>query len=468
MLRSLLTSPADDRFNEIWKETQMLRYIRSVGWGDLFKEAMEKTGGGKMGRYFADKEKGIGPESSNEEVATWVNKEVELMFVKACEVMRKRLEEYEFPGFDFYVNEKSSRIYLQLPLYEDPKSVRKLLRQRGDLWFQNVLMFEDCEQTVRAIDDHARELNPVDPGKLFPEETELTTEEQMSNFKLEHPFYGLFSSAFGNPLDPAHLAMADVEDTTQINELIVAAAEKGLTKDRRLRWMSKMEERNPEKDEIKLICLEETSAGRTHFKATAITKATTKSEKGGDWALQLTFDKETEKEWLAFVRNDPEGTIATVMDKYVLAMRSVKYGIKGKNMTVSRNFTKEEAKVLAAIVRGGKYPTEIRILGESWYNESGLAYDPYASMREPWDQTPMDIFVIGEAISLESGAAIRAVDGTIYFPEGIKEWENQFVGSQVVVSGIELEKRALSSNPKGNVVLVKEAKHLEVRNIKHN
>lgn len=114
--------------------------------------------------------------------------------------------------------------------------------------------------------------------------------------------------------------------------------------------------------------------------------------------------------------------------------------------------------------------TEIRIIGEAFYNESGLMFDPYPEEREEWDER--------EQISLKSGLALRANDGTIYLLEGSEKWNwDMPVGTTLIARGADIEKLAMSKDaikeegdnwtqgatPKGFVAVLKEAMVIESR-----
>lgn len=174
----------------------------------------------------------------------------------------------------------------------------------------------------------------------------------------KQPFLQLFEQ-IGNTYSPV-IGTALYTDTAKINEILRSqAALKLLPADVRFAWDAKpvyMTE-----DEFQLIALKANHLGEPALNGDVITDA--RAEMNANYAgIMMSMNASGTREWARFTQMNIGRPIAIVLDGLVYTYPTVQSEITCGRSSIAGNFTEEEAKDLANVLKSGKMPAPVRIL----------------------------------------------------------------------------------------------------------
>ncbi len=174
----------------------------------------------------------------------------------------------------------------------------------------------------------------------------------------KQPFLQLFEQ-IGNTYSPV-IGTALYTDTAKINEILRSpTALKLLPADVRFAWDAKpvyMTE-----DEFQLIALKANRLGEPALNGDVITDA--RAEMNANYAeIMMSMNASGAREWARFTQMNIGKPIAIVLDGLVYAFPFVQDEITCGRSSIAGNFTEEETKDLANVLKSGKMPAPVRIL----------------------------------------------------------------------------------------------------------
>ena len=214
---------------------------------------------------------------------------------------------------------------------------------------------------LQGIQDTARLKNLLTAhAELAFWETYISNELVPSLIELDKklPFLQMLEQ-IGNTYSPV-IGTALFTDTAKINEILRSpAALKLLPADVRFAWDAKpvyMSE-----DYFQLIALKANRLGEPAMNGDCITDA--RAEMNANYAeIMMSMNASGAREWARFTQRNIGRPIAIVLDGLVYTFPTVQSEITCGRSSIAGNFTEEEAKDLANVLKSGKMPAPVRIL----------------------------------------------------------------------------------------------------------
>ncbi|MEH0155020.1 protein translocase subunit SecDF [Limibacter armeniacum] len=345
---------------------------------DLFFNELDAQAPGKSyAEYFATAaNKGkVSFNSSNTEVKRVIEAEVNDAVDRAFQIVRTRIDQFGVTQPNIQKIQGTSRIQIELPGVDSPERVRKLLQGVAKLEFMEVWTPQEATQ-------HLVRLNDTWVKKHKAEETLAPkTEEKVEEKKGSES--DLFEGAEG---DSATVAEADsakteetavsplfeyakggliysLEDTAKVNEMLRDPQVKELIpSDLEFAWENKGFEAGEGQELIRLYTLKR--GRKSGLTGDAIADARQSFDQNGRPAISMSMNVEGAKKWKRITASNLGNPIAIVLDNRVYSAPTVQSEIGDGRSEITGNFTAEEAKDLANILKAGKLPAPTRIVEE--------------------------------------------------------------------------------------------------------
>lgn len=378
----------------------------------LFADAFEEVdNGARLAAIFNTLElrSKINFNSSNAEVISVIRQEATDAINNSFNVIRTRIDRFGVaqPNIQRVGLESSGRILVELPGVKDRERVRKLLQGTANLEFwetyenseiypyllqaneiirdinsaKEELSEEQATTNETAVAEEVKETAPEkataenDVDELLSEMQgdsaavdSLNTQDRASMEKNFPLFSNLMpnTSRDGSQLIPGPVVgVSNYKDTAQVNEYLKLPQVKAiLPRDVAFKWTVKAFDEAEQY--YQLIAIKVTNRdGRAPLDGDAITDA--RQGYGDSQAtanVSMSMNAEGAKTWARLTKENIGKSIAIVLDGYVYSYPTVNGEITGGQSQISGNFTVEEAKDLANVLKSGKMPAPAHIIQE--------------------------------------------------------------------------------------------------------
>ena len=297
----------------------------------LFFEAYEADGSQLAPLFCSTMRDRIDLDMSDSIVEIIVRDVVEETIDNSINVLRARIEGFSGvqPDIERLGN---NRIKIVLLGIHDQQHVTRLLQSDGGLEFWETYNYNEICDALTQIEEKLAEENE----SLF----QLFVSQGVVGF----PVVG--TAAYG--------------DTAKVN-LLLEKHKRLLPMDTRFCWEIKsIEERG---EHFRLIALKSQRGGRPSLEGDFITDARADYEQNGRAEVLIKMNSAGARKWAHITQENIGRCIAVVLDGKVYTYPLVQDEITGGSCVIARNFTMEEAKDLANILKSGKMPIAARVIG---------------------------------------------------------------------------------------------------------
>ena len=362
---------------------------------------------------------------SNDEVIAILRKEADQAIERTYEVLNSRIDQFGVTQPNIQKLESTGRILIELPGIKDPERAVELVQKTAKLEFWETVNTADVIQNYSKINEYLAKMkkaekekatattdaatppaaeavapaNPEAATPTAPEVTEptnsLALEEKADSGDTnkttlgnqtqqnpdENPLFSILTlnasrDESGRTMMGYGCLLGYVAptDTAKFNEYmripqVAALAPKNV----KLMWGYKaqspfgMSELAPE---VPLYCINSPAKGRAPLEGDVITNAEyEKNPEGGGFMVRMFMNSDGSDKWAKITEaNMPKGqgtpgkAIAIVLDGKVYSAPTVQNKITGGISTITGNFTFEESKALAAVLKSGKLPVPATIV----------------------------------------------------------------------------------------------------------
>ena len=311
------------------------------------------------------------------------------------DVLFKRIASYGVTPHIIWLEDKN-RILLELPGVKEPERVLDLLESNGNLEFWETYNLTDIyrqlveaderlanllastvesnagkKQTLPVSDDKQVEGLPEDDLEALlgsiEEESEDEADISADAYAATHPLFAklqlnMYQEAGGYALVPGPIVgYAMTGDKDQITAYLnMKGVKLVLPKDLFFKWGVKSIDEQGELYE--LYALKRTMREGAVMDGSVITEAKAEPDFSEKYAISLQMNGEGARQWARVTRDNIGKCIAMVVDDKVYSAPNVMSEITGGRSMISGNFTKEEAKDLANMLRAGRMPVPITIV----------------------------------------------------------------------------------------------------------
>ncbi|MDR2511524.1 MAG: protein translocase subunit SecDF [Bacteroidales bacterium] len=369
-----------------------------------FKEEFEKINpNAQLSTIFSThglKDK-ISLKSSNSQVISILRLEVGSAIDNSFNVLRSRIDRFGVVQPNIQkIGGSRGRILVELPGIKEPERVRKLLQGSANLEFWEtydaselngvmsqvnsvlrdiksnaaavdtaaseqlqVVENTDASKTASGVDSLAQALKSADAS----DETQ-TNEKALTEYIKNNPLYALGISERGEK-GPVLGAIAVKDTSAVMGYFNLPQVKRLLPRELSLRWTIKPVTTASDKDKYDrygLIALKVTSRDkRAPLSGDVITDARNDfNQITNESQVSMKMNAEGTSAWARLTKANIGKSIAISLDNYIYSYPTVKTEIPGGSSEISGNFTPEEAKDLANVLKSGKMPAPAHIVQE--------------------------------------------------------------------------------------------------------
>ena len=414
VVRALSNDSQDPIFNAALSQARSEQKNSAEDFITLFSRAYaDLSGNAPLALIFNTQElrEKITPTSTNEQVIRVLREEAESAIDNSFNVLRSRIDRFGVTQPNIQKIGASGRILVDLPGVKEPERVRKLLQGTASLEFwltyNNTEIFPMLEQANAVVkelqkasdaaaageeqqalqDTEVVDVTEITDGQV----TEVAVSEESAEQDLlaelenrpdaaamtgadeavmdEFPLFAKLSPALsetGQIMNGPVIGYAKSYDTAAVNSMLnTPQVRMLLPRDVKLMWGVKPID--PAETTYELYAIKaNTRDGKAPLDGSAVADAKGDfAEQGSAAEVSMTMTPTGAKTWARMTADNIGEFIAIVLDGYVYSAPRVNSEIPNGRSSISGQFTIQEAKDLANVLKSGKLPAPARITQEA-------------------------------------------------------------------------------------------------------
>ena len=353
----------------------------------FIKEYKTQKPDGTLAELFATqqlKDK-VNTKSTDAEVEAVIRAEVEAAIDNSFNVLRTRIDRFGVAQPNIQELEGSmGRIMVELPGVKEPERVRKLLQGSANLEFWETYSSAEVAPFLAAADSKLRDIVAVENPEAA-EATEAPAAETAAEESVD--LSGLTGDNAAGAADAAAIAKAKKEnpllsvlqvvqnqgcvvgyahsrDLKQINEYLAREEVKALLpRDLKLMWGVKAIDEDGKIFELYAIKATQRN-GRAPLEGDVIVSANDDYDVNGRPSVSMTMNTEGARRWAQLTKQNVGKPIAIALDGYIYSAPNVQNEITGGQSQITGQFSQEDTKDLANVLKSGKMPAPAKIVQE--------------------------------------------------------------------------------------------------------
>ena len=326
---------------------------------------------------------------NNENVIAAVRAEASDAYDRTYQIISKRIDKFGVAQPTIQKLSASERILVELPGVKEPERVRKLLKGTAQLEFWQTYDNAEAGRFLEAADKY---LASVAGGMKEAEDTSAVTEaadstnlvDQLAvdnvstdanatdeNYTKEHPLFALLMPYVSNTrqyIPGPIVGLAHDKDRASIDRMLAQAAEKKVfdTRSVKFLWSNKADDHFTGGDIFTLYAIKITTRdGAALLDGSCISDARQDFSTNGKSEVSMTMNSAGAREWKRITGENVGKCIAIVLDDLVYSAPTVNGEIAGGRSSITGDFSLDEAKDLANILKSGKLPAPANIVSEA-------------------------------------------------------------------------------------------------------
>ena len=329
----------------------------------------------------------VNTRSTDAEVEKVIRDEVQAAIDNSFNVLRTRIDRFGVVQPNIQALEGAmGRIMIELPGVKEPERVRKLLQGSANLEFwetynsSEVLPLmeaadaklaaiaapvEKAETTEAAPAEEKKEASADDVAAALEGEaaTEAAANASAEELKKLHPLASVLQ--FANT-GSSVIGYAHYKDTAAINTMLAnPEVKKILPRDLRLYWGVRAVDAETTNLFYELYAIKSSQRnGRAPLEGDVVVSAADTYDQHGRPCVTMSMNTDGSRRWAQLTKNNIGRAIAIVLDGCVYSAPNVNSEITGGRSEITGNFTIEQTKDLANVLRSGKMPAPARIVQE--------------------------------------------------------------------------------------------------------
>lgn len=368
ILKALANQNPDAKFNRAIAITDSLHRDEKDFVAAFCREYAKIAPEGNLAQIFRNVEK-VQSGSTNSQVEAILKDEVSAMVSNSRNVLATRIDRFGVVSPNIQELESTGRILLELPGVKEPERVRKLLQGTANLEFYETYTITDLQQSLMALSNAASgkveiaadtTATAAAPADSLAADTAAAAKEAPAKVAAR-PLAELLWSAgqMGGPV----IGTVAVTDTAAVNAILNSKeAAKILPSNLKARWSVKaIDDKNRW---FNLVALK-ANQGRPVLDGSVITDASSDFDNMQGNVVSMTMNDEGARQWARITQQNLNKSIAIVLDDHVYSYPNVNSVIEGGRSQITGNFTVEEAKDLANVLKSGKMVARVNIVSES-------------------------------------------------------------------------------------------------------
>lgn len=391
VVRALANHTTDSLFNKaINMALEKQKLTSNTDFVSLFEESIYSLDPDvKLAGYFSSQLRDkIKLSDDNNAVMSVVKQETADAFDRTYQILRQRIDKFGVAQPNIQKLSASERILIELPGVKEPERVRKLLQGTAQLEFWLAYEAKDAMPyldeinkyiaSIGSIEEEAEETTVADTAaeesvaSLLDSLTENKADDKSQMSQEEYAKANpLFAVLYPN-VDPQSgqigygpvVGYAALKDKGAIDEMINKAREKKIIPPTvKFLWSAKPIKGS---DTYTLYAINVTTRdGSPLLGGDVITDARQDFTPTGGNEISMTMNGEGARAWKKITGSNVGRAIAIVLDDVVYSAPNVNGEIPGGRSSITGDFSLEEAKDLANILKSGKLPAPANIVQEA-------------------------------------------------------------------------------------------------------
>ena len=354
----------------------------------FIKEYKTQKPDGTLAELFATqqlKDK-VNTKSTDAEVEQVLRAEVDAAIANSFNVLRTRIDRFGVAQPNIQELEGSmGRIMIELPGVKEPERVRKLLQGSANLEFWETYTATEVAPFLAAANAKLRDIiaveNPETAEAPAEEAVEVVAEEEnvdlsaltgnttesaadaaaVAQAKKENPLMSILQLVQN---DGCVVGYAHHRDVKQIDEYLAREEVKALLPhDLKLMWGVKAIDEDGKIYELYAIKSTQRN-GRAPLEGDVIVSATDDYDSNGRPSVSMTMNSDGARRWAQLTKQNVGKPIAIALDGYIYSAPNVMNEITGGQSQITGQFSQEDTKDLANVLKSGKMPAPAKIVQE--------------------------------------------------------------------------------------------------------
>jgi SecD/SecF fusion protein len=392
LIRSMSGYSTDSTFNSALRLASKNQITSQEDYVTLFGKAFTQIDpNAKLAAIFNTLElrEKINFNSTNAQVLKVIRDEANSAIDNSFQILRNRIDRFGVASPNIQQLQTKGRILIELPGVKDEQRVRKLLQGTANLEFWETYENSEVYPYLLEVNKRLREVQALkqataksDSAKAAADTTKAggllgeiqkqkkdslaagSTAEIAKNF----PLFSVMTpstSREGQLMRGPAIGYAHIKDTARIDEIMSMPQIKSVfPRTMIFRWTAKPIEK--EGNIYQLIALKVTNRdGRAPLDGSCVTDARQDfAQNRASSVVDMNMNAEGAKVWQRMTRENVGKSVAVVLDNLVQSFPTVQGEIPSGRTEISGNFTVEEAKDLANMLKSGKMPATANIMAE--------------------------------------------------------------------------------------------------------
>ncbi|MDQ3534835.1 MAG: protein translocase subunit SecDF [Bacteroidota bacterium] len=395
IVRGISGNNSDRAFNDALVRAQQLHATSQESFIQLFYSAYKSIAPDRpLNAPFvnAANRGRIDSQTTDQEVLRVLQAEVNDAIDRSLIILRTRMDRFGTTQPNI-VPLASGRIQIELPGADNPARVRELLQSVAKLEFWEVVEPQEISSTIQSINaflvEEQKRQKPVASTPSAP----VTSEQALQNMDTTSrptqqelatsaedlaaqlggaqgdaqgidtlmsevsPFVSLLKSPYG--------LVYDVADTAKVNRILARSQVKALIPAHISFMWDYRGNVAGGSQQLELHAIRAGRANKAPLEGNVITNATQSLDQRSRPAVSMEMNTEGARKWRKLTGDNVGKRIAVVLDNYVLTAPNVQSEIAGGRSEITGNFTLDDAKDLANLLKAGSLPAPTQIVEEA-------------------------------------------------------------------------------------------------------
>ncbi|MBO4587031.1 MAG: protein translocase subunit SecDF [Bacteroidales bacterium] len=327
---------------------------------------------------------------NNDDVIKAVRAEASDAYDRTYQIISKRIDKFGVAQPTIQKLSASERILVELPGVKEPERVRKLLKGTAQLEFwqtydnaEAIRFLEAADKYLASVaggekvaekDSVAEQAETADTANLVDQlavDNTTTAGATNENAEKEHPLFAKLMPYVSNTnqaIPGPIVGLAHDKDRAAIDAMLAQAAERKVfdTRSVKFLWSNKADEHFTGGDIYTLYAIKVTTRdGAALLDGSCISDARQDFSNNGKSEVSMTMNSAGAREWKRITGENVGKCIAIVLDDLVYSAPVVNGEIAGGRSSITGDFSLDEAKDLANILKSGKLPAPANIVSEA-------------------------------------------------------------------------------------------------------
>jgi SecD/SecF fusion protein len=349
--------------------------------------------------------------STNDEVLAVIKKEADDAIDRTYNILRTRIDKFGVSQPNIQKLSTAGRILVELPGVKDPARVRKLLQGTAKLEFWLTEEFAkvypymeeankkaalvlkgdttigaDTTAVAETKDSKGKKIKKtskadsakIDTTSLVNKikndtagQKDIADKQSFEEYAKKNPLFAYLRPAFDQKDGKYYygkgptVGYCAIIDTIKVNRILNMEQVKAVFP-REYKFLWEVKAFDEKKTMLRLIAIKVTSNdGKAPIDGGVVTDARQDFGQNGTNEVAMTMNSEGAKTWKRLTGEHVGECIAIVLDNYVYSFPTVNSEIPNGHSQITGNFTLEEAKDLANVLKAGKLPAPAKIVEEA-------------------------------------------------------------------------------------------------------